>query len=50
MTTTTVIMLALVVYGGFGLLYRRHVRNRKKDLDEIVGSHAQTLQDEPPRS
>ena len=49
MTTTTVIMLALAIYGAFGLLYRRHVHNRKKSFDEIVRSHPQVLEDERPR-
>ncbi len=49
MTTTTVILLALVIYGAFHLLYGRRLRSHAKRFDQAQGTHSRSVSDEPPR-
>lgn len=49
MTTTTVIILALVIYGAFHLLYGRRIRSRKNRFDQTARAHSRSVSDEASR-
>lgn len=49
MTTTTLIIVALVFYAVVHVLYGRHIRSRKQRFDTMVRAHLHGLEDESPR-